>query len=202
LGSEDYSGVVRAIDRSGADGVLMLLIGEDAVHFNRAYAAHGLHQRALRLSTHMDENMLLATGAEATENLWAAAGYFETLATAESLEFNGRYAARFGTHAPVLSSLGESCYEGVRLLAALADRARALDVRGLIRAGRDVAYEGPRGAVSWTSPSTWPGRTPSPSTSSRNSSPAPFPRTADKLRTRPAEGAAEPEYPIEEIVSL
>ena len=148
LGTEDYSGVVRAIDRSGADGVLMLLIGADAVHFNRAYAAHGLHQRALRLSTHMDENMLLATGAEATENLWATAGYFETLATAESLDFNGRYVARFGTHAPVLSSLGESCYEGFRLLAALADRARSLDVRTLMRTGRAAGYEGPRGAVS------------------------------------------------------
>jgi hypothetical protein len=96
----------------------------------------------------MDENMLLATGAEATQNLWAAAGYFETLATAESLEFNGRYAARFGTHAPVLSSLGESCYEGVRLLAALADRARSLDVRTLMHRGRATAYEGPRGALS------------------------------------------------------
>ncbi|MEY9856472.1 urea transport system substrate-binding protein [Catenulispora sp. GAS73] len=147
LGTEDYSGVVRAIERSAADGVLMLLIGADAVHFNRAYAAYGLHQRALRLSTHMDENMLMATGAEATENLWAAAGYFETLATAESLDFSGRYAARFGTQAPVLSSLGESCYEGVRLLAALGARADSLDVRTLLRAGRTAAYEGPRGTV-------------------------------------------------------
>ena len=148
LGTQDYSAVLRAIDRSSADVVLMLLIGADAVHFNRAYAANGLHQRALRLSTHMDENMLMATGADATENLWATAGYFETLATAESLEFNGRYAARFGTHAPVLSSLGESCYEGVRLLAAMAERARSLDVRTLMHAGRTAAYEGPRGAVS------------------------------------------------------
>jgi urea transport system substrate-binding protein len=147
LGTNEYAGVLRAIDRSGADGVLMLLIGADAVHFNRAFAACRLHQRALRLSTHMDENMLMAAGADTTENLWAAAGYFETLATAESLEFNGRYAARFGTQAPVLSSLGESCYEGVRLLAALADRARSLNVRALMQAGRTVGYEGPRGAV-------------------------------------------------------
>jgi ABC-type branched-subunit amino acid transport system substrate-binding protein len=148
LGTEDYAGVLRAVDRSAADVVLMLLIGADAVHFNRAFAAVGLHQRALRLSTHMDENMLMAAGPEATENLWAAAGYFETLATAESLEFNGRYAARFGVQAPVLSSLGESCYEGVRLLAALAERAGVLDVRTLMRTGQAAGYEGPRGVVS------------------------------------------------------
>ena len=148
LGTEDYTEVLRSIDRGAADAVLMLLIGADAVNFNRAYAASGLHQRALRLSTHMDENMLMASGAEATDGLWAAAGYFETLATAESLDFNGRYAARFGVQAPVLSSLGESCYEGFRLLAALADRARSLDVRTLMRTGRAAGYEGPRGAVS------------------------------------------------------
>lgn len=147
LGTEDYAGVLRHIERSGADGVLMLLIGADAVHFNRAFAAYGLHERALRLSTHMDENMLLATGAQATGNLWAAAGYFESLATAESLEFSGRYAARFGADAPVLSSLGESCYEGVRLLAALAHRAGSLDVRALTRLGDGARYEGPRGPV-------------------------------------------------------
>ncbi|HTJ70938.1 MAG TPA: substrate-binding domain-containing protein [Actinospica sp.] len=148
LGTEDYAATLRSIERSEADVVLMLLIGADAVHFNRGYAAAGLHQRALRLSTHMDENMLMAAGPEATEGLWAAAAYFETLATAESLDFNGRYAARFGTQAPVLSSLGESCYEGVRLLAALADQARSLDVRTMIRTGRSAAYQGPRGAVS------------------------------------------------------
>ncbi|HZU56008.1 MAG TPA: substrate-binding domain-containing protein [Actinocrinis sp.] len=147
LGTERYDRVLSAIERSGADAVLMLLVGADAVHFNRAFAQRGLHGQMLRLSTHMDENMLLATGAEGTANLWAAAGYFETLATAESMDFGGRYAARFGAHAPVLSSLGESCYEGVRLLAALAERAGTLDVRALMRTGEGVQYEGPRGPL-------------------------------------------------------
>jgi ABC-type branched-subunit amino acid transport system substrate-binding protein len=147
LGTERYDGVLKDIERSGADAVLMLLIGADAVHFNRAFARRGMHGQVLRLSTHMDENMLLATGAEGTANLWAAAGYFESLATAESMEFGGRYAARFGAHAPVLSSLGESCYEGVRLLAALAERAGALDVRALMRTGDGAQYEGPRGPL-------------------------------------------------------
>jgi ABC-type branched-subunit amino acid transport system substrate-binding protein len=147
LGTDDYGGVLERVERSGAHAVLMLLIGEDAVHFNRAFAAYGLHRGVLRLSTHMDENMLLATGAQATDNLWATAGYFESLATAESLEFSGRYAARFGTQAPVLSSLGESCYEGVRLLAALADRAHTLEVRALAGSADGVRYEGPRGPL-------------------------------------------------------
>jgi urea transport system substrate-binding protein len=99
--------------------VLVLLVGDDAARFNRAFAAAGLHERALRLSTLMDENMLLASGAEATVGLWSAAGYFETLATPESLSFGASYARRFGAHAPPVGSPGESCYEGLKFLAAL-----------------------------------------------------------------------------------
>ncbi|MDX6353667.1 MAG: urea transport system substrate-binding protein, partial [Streptomyces sp.] len=152
LGSEDFGPVLRRIERCGADAVLMLLVGGDAVRFNRAFAGYGLQDRCVRLSTHMDENMLLATGAEATAGLWAAAGYFETLATAESLDFNRRYARRFGVEAPVVGSLGESCFEGLRLLAALAERAGSLEVgamqRSMHAAGQDpIAYEGPRGVL-------------------------------------------------------
>lgn len=150
LGTEDFGPVLRRIARSEADAVLMLLVGEDAVRFSRAFAAYGLHQRCQRLSTHLDENMLLAAGADATEGLWAAAGFFETLATRESLDFNRRYAHRFGAEAPVVGSLGESCFEGLRLLAALAERAGTLDVRSMRRvtdSGAEVAYEGPRGLL-------------------------------------------------------
>lgn len=147
LGTYEFGPVLRRIERCEADAVLMLLVGDDAARFNRAFAGHGLHQRCLRLSTHMDENILLATGAEATEGLWAAAGYFETLATAESLDFSGRYAARFGVEAPVVGSLGESCFEGVRLLAALAEQARSLDVGAMCAVGGTVSYEGPRGVL-------------------------------------------------------
>ncbi len=127
LGTADFAGVLRRIERCAADAVLVLLVGGDAAQFNRAFAAAGLHQRALRLSTLMDENMLLASGPDATVNLWAAAGYFETLATPTALAFGARYAARFGSQAPPVGSPGESCYEGIRLLAALGEGRRDLE---------------------------------------------------------------------------
>ena len=147
LGTDDFSSVLRRIERCEANAVLMRLVGQDAARFNRAFSAYGLHRACLRLSTHMDENILRATGAEATDGLWAAAGFFETLATAESLDFGGRYATRFGAEAPVVGSLGESCYEGLRLLAALAEQAGSLDVRAMCAAADTVSYEGPRGAL-------------------------------------------------------
>jgi ABC-type branched-subunit amino acid transport system substrate-binding protein len=134
LGTAGFSDVLRRIERCAADAVLMLLVGDDAARFNRAFAAEGLHERVLRLSTLMDENMLLASGPDATEGLWAASGYFETLATPQALSFGARYARRFGVQAPPAGSPGESCYEGIRLLAALS--------RG------QADFEGARGALS------------------------------------------------------
>ncbi len=147
LGTHDFGQVLRDIERSGADAVLMLLVGADAVRFNRAFARCGLPQRCLRLSTLMDENMLLASGAAATGELYSAAGFFAGLVTPENLDFHGQYARRFGVEAPPLGSLGESCYEGVLLLAALIEQARTLDVRAIGANAEAVSYDGPRGLL-------------------------------------------------------
>lgn len=146
LGTEQFGHVLASIEKSTSDAVLMLLVGQDAVRFNRSFASAGLARQCLRLSTLMDENMLLASGVAGTEGLLATAGYFETLATPENLDFNRRYFQRFGVDAPPLGSLGESCYEGVRLLTALTHQAGSLDVRAMIELS-SVAYEGPRGEV-------------------------------------------------------
>jgi urea transport system substrate-binding protein len=147
LGTHDYADVMRQIEHSEADAVLMLLVGNDAVRFNRAFAASGLDQRCLRLSTLMDENMLMGSGAAATRGLYSTAGFFSALATPESLDFHGQYTRRFGVEAPQPGSLGESCYEGVLLLAALIDRAQTLDVRAIGANAETVTYEGPRGLI-------------------------------------------------------
>jgi ABC-type branched-subunit amino acid transport system substrate-binding protein len=147
LGTTDFGATVERVERSRADAVLMLLVGEDAAHFNRAFAAAGLDATCRRLSTLMDENTLLASGAESTRGITTAAAYFEALATPESLGFGLRYARRFGPEAPTLNSLGESCHEGVLLLAALAHAAGTTDVRAVSAAADAVSYAGPRGEV-------------------------------------------------------
>src|ERR1700677_398670 len=50
LGANDYSEVLDHIRRSGADAVLISLIGQDAVDFNRAFGYAGLPSKVLRLS--------------------------------------------------------------------------------------------------------------------------------------------------------
>jgi urea transport system substrate-binding protein len=147
LGAKDFGGVLARVERCNPDAVLMLLVGEDAVHFNRAFARAGLDARVRRLSTLMEENMLLATGADNTRGITATAAFFEALKTPEGMDFGWRYAQRFGPTAPTLNSLGESCYEGMLMLAALAGRAKSLEVERMCAVADEVTFAGPRGEL-------------------------------------------------------
>jgi urea transport system substrate-binding protein len=148
LGAEQFEMQLRQVEEIRPDAVLMLLVGQDAVQFNRAFAARGLPDVCQRFSPLMEENMLLATGADAAAGICSAAGYFETLVTAESLEFEARYVRRFGPQAPTLNSLGESCYEGIKLLTSLIRHAGSLDTLAMAAVADSTSYEGARGALS------------------------------------------------------
>jgi ABC-type branched-subunit amino acid transport system substrate-binding protein len=147
LGTTDFSKALGRIEASGCEAVLMLLIGDDAVEFNRAFSAQGMDRDILRFSSLIDENVLLASGSENTRGLLTSAGYFEDLATTSCLDFAAAYFRRFGPDAPVLNSLGESCYEGVRLLTALMRRAHSAEVGSVTSVAEGLAYESPRGTV-------------------------------------------------------
>jgi urea transport system substrate-binding protein len=147
LGTTDFSTVLGRVEASGCEAVLMLLIGDDAVEFNRAFTAAGLDRDLLRFSSLIDENVLLASGADCTRGLMTSAGFFEDLATQSGLDFSAAYFRRFGADAPVLNSLGESCYEGVRLLTALMRRAGATTVGSMTSVAEGLSYESPRGTV-------------------------------------------------------
>ncbi|BBX10295.1 substrate-binding domain-containing protein [Mycolicibacterium aichiense] len=147
LGTEDFSATLRHVESSGATGVVLLLVGRDGVMFNRQFAEVGLDAAVPRLSPHVEENMLMASGSESNRGLFAAAGYFEALHTTASLEFAAHYYATFGPAAPALNSIGESCYEAITLLIALVSRAGSLAVPDLTAAAVGLTYISPRGEV-------------------------------------------------------
>ncbi|HEX4252219.1 MAG TPA: hypothetical protein VH008_30455, partial [Pseudonocardia sp.] len=53
--------------------------------------------------------------------------------------------------APMLTSQGESCYEGLTLLARLSERAGSFELPRMCRVAESVTYESPRGIVSMES---------------------------------------------------
>jgi urea transport system substrate-binding protein len=122
LGACDAEHAVDDIRRSGAQAVLMSLVGQDAVEFSRAFGESGLGARVLRLSCAIEENGLLAMGPDCTDGLFVAAGYFANLATDRNCAFKERYWTRFGDRAPTLNALGQSTYEGVAFLRGMLSR--------------------------------------------------------------------------------
>ena len=138
---------LEEVERSGAEGVLLLMVGQNGVRFNRLFARRGLHERVVRLSTLMEENMLMGSGAGATGNLYSAGGWFRSLATGEALDLVGRYTAHHGLHAPAIGAAAEACYEGILALRSIVERAGSAAVAATDRSVDGLAYEGPRGLV-------------------------------------------------------
>ncbi|WP_264012625.1 substrate-binding domain-containing protein [[Mycobacterium] manitobense] len=151
LGRAEMSGVVKAAMASGCDAVLMLLVGQDAVEFNRACAELGAADHFIRFSPLMDETMLLASGADANRGLFVAASFFRSMVGANAMDLLGHYRQMHGPQAPPLSGIAESCYEGMQLLSQLIHRSGELTD---IASGDLVSYDSPRGTVHYHADAT------------------------------------------------
>jgi urea transport system substrate-binding protein len=145
----ELTATLQEVERSRADGVLLLMVGQNGVRFNRLFARRGLHEHTVRLSTLMEENMLMGSGAGATENLFSTGGWFRSLATDDALDLVGRYTAHHGIHAPAVGAAAEACYEGMLALRALVERAGSAAVGATDRSIDGLAYRGPRGLVTF-----------------------------------------------------
>jgi urea transport system substrate-binding protein len=95
----------------------------------------------------MDETVLLGIGADNTENLFCASGYFIGIGSRANDDFLSQYHATFGPTAPPIGSVAQSNYEGLRFLQAAAERAGSLAFKSLLKAGRNIVYTGARGPI-------------------------------------------------------
>jgi len=148
VGEDNHEAHLARIRAAKPDVVLISLIGTDSITFNRAFGECGLAATTLRLAGAMDETVLLGIGADNTENLFCASGYFNCVGSRANDDFLSRYRTMFGCNAPPVGSIGQSNYEGLLFLQAAAERAGSLALRPLATASRNMVYSGARGAVS------------------------------------------------------
>src|ERR1700687_2663651 len=116
LGEDDHEAHLARIRAAKPDVVLISLIGTDSITFNRAFGECGLAATTLRLADAMDETVLLGIGADNTENLFCASGYFVDTASRENDAFRPQYEASFGRHAPPPGSIGQANYGGLGVI--------------------------------------------------------------------------------------
>lgn len=120
--SNKIGNAVENLGKSGADAVLISLVGQDAVVFNRIFGGMKLHSTMFRLSCAIEENGLLASGERNIDRLFSSASYFAGLDTAANAEFRAKYHSLHQERAPMLNALGQSTYEGLHFLASLANQ--------------------------------------------------------------------------------
>lgn len=132
--TQDFSALLRTIARSGAEVVVMALVGQCSVEFNRAFAAAGLDARMLRFGLIVDETVICGIGPDATANLFTASSYFAGQHSHRNDSFLERYHDAFGTYAPPVSAGSIGAYEGLHVLAGFVRDLGTFDSRILARA--------------------------------------------------------------------
>jgi ABC-type branched-subunit amino acid transport system substrate-binding protein len=141
----EFDSSLQRIKESGADAVLVTLVGGASVGFNVSYAGFGLDKQAIRLGTLIEENTLAGIGAENANGLYSSSGYFASIETDTAAAFSESYTAAYGADGAALNSLGQSTYEGLQLLAALGNKAGSLDVATMDAAAEGTTWDTPRG---------------------------------------------------------
>ncbi|MEC7962181.1 MAG: substrate-binding domain-containing protein [Pseudomonadota bacterium] len=141
----EFDSSLQRIQESGADAVLVTLVGGGSVGFNVSFAGFGLDDQAIRLGTLIEENTLAGIGADNANRLYSSSGYFSSIETDAAASFAADYSAAFGSDAPALNGLGQSAYEGLMLLAALTNKAGSLDVAAMDAAAEGTTWSTPRG---------------------------------------------------------
>jgi ABC-type branched-subunit amino acid transport system substrate-binding protein len=122
FGPVDPGPLLDLVLRSGADAVLLSLVGRDLVAFNREFARAGLDRTVVRLSGALEENGLYALGGDATGELYACMPSFaaaDESADEHQLALQERHRMRSGPEAPVVCAYARGVYDGVRMAAGL-----------------------------------------------------------------------------------
>jgi len=147
FGADHAGKLIDWLEASQTDALLLSLIGQDAVEFNRAFGASSLDRKIVRLSCAIEENCLLAIGADNAKRLYASSSYFSVLNTPANQCFRERYHNLHGERAPALNSLGQSLYEGVHFLAELARHSPFGDLARTKNGPRRIKFRSARDAV-------------------------------------------------------
>lgn len=146
LGERDYDAIIEDVIATRAQVLLLSLLTADAVHFCRAFERAGLGGRVVRLSTCVEENTVLGVGADNSEGMFVAAGYFDALDSDANQAFKERYRSLFGDRAPALNSASQSVYEGFAHLQRQAQGRRGPLLPGA-RDSRREAYDAGRSPI-------------------------------------------------------
>jgi len=159
----DAPAVVRALAALDPEAIYNVTFGSDLAEFVREGRLRGLFEgRAVVSLLTGEPEYLEPLGAQAPEG-WIVTGYpWDAVDTPEHRAFREAYERRWGEHPYMGSLVG---YTAMKAVAALLERAPALDAETLVDTLEDLAFDSPVGRIRFrkidhqSTMGTWVGRT-------------------------------------------
>ncbi len=114
-GAQDYAPTLRKIERSGADTVVLTIVGADAITFLKQFAASPLKGQVEIICFGFSENYLSGLTVEEAEGIIGPANFVASLDKPEAQDLVSRVRARYGADA-IVSNTVDAHYTATRLL--------------------------------------------------------------------------------------
>ena len=114
-GAKDYAPTLRKIESTGADTVVLTVVGGDAVTFVTQFAASPLKGKVRVLFFGFSENYLSGLSVEESEGIIGTANFIATLDKPEAKELVAKVRARYGDSA-IISNTVDAHYTMTRIL--------------------------------------------------------------------------------------
>jgi len=104
-GAKDYTPTLRKIESSGADTVVLTLVGADAVTFVKQFAASALKGKTRVIFFGFSENYLSGLSTDESNDIVGSANFVETLDKPEAKAFVAKVHKRYGDKAIVSNTV-------------------------------------------------------------------------------------------------
>lgn len=145
-GAKDYAPTLRKIESSGADTVVLTVVGGDAVTFVKQFAASPLKGKVKLLFFGFSENYLSGLSPEEAEGIVGTANFVATLDKPEAKELVAKVQARYGADA-IISNTVDAHYTLTRILVEAIKKAGSAEIDAFNAAMLDMPILSGNGEV-------------------------------------------------------
>lgn len=145
-GAKDYAPTLRKIESSGADTVVLTVVGGDAVTFVKQFAASPLKGKVKLLFFGFSENYLSGLSPEESEGIVGTANFIATLDKPEAKELVAKVRARYGD-AAIISNTVDAHHTMTRILVEAIKKANSTETDAFSAAMLDMPIMSGNGEV-------------------------------------------------------
>ena len=157
IGTNDFSDLLMAVSRSGADFFVPYAAGTDQINLLTQFTNAGLKKKMAVVMGHYDEAMVSGLTPEVREGFYSINTYFMSVDSRKNREYLERLSRRTGVNGiwpagnGILTNFGEGTYLCVHAFARAAEAAGSFDREKITDALETVEVSGPQGIVTMDS---------------------------------------------------